>query len=155
MRRRFKTAEYERATQEFLYKITYRFTGMPATYNYWNYPDVLLWGEDSEGNFLVPDFLVIYFNETYAHPYEKRYALERQLANHIPPKWDCYWFFGQGFIWAERREFGESSILPVKVQNMNRHAAHNYDLSLVQNNGHREVLEDGNVVFVVPQYESN
>jgi hypothetical protein len=148
MRHRFKTAEYERSMQRFLYQITHRFTGMPNADIYWNYPDVFLW----DG--LTPDLVAIYFNIELAYPYEKRRALELQLAHHFPPRWDCYWLFDQGHIWAERRDFNEPSIFPPEIQNKNRHAAHQYDLQLSQN-GHKEMLEDENVVFMVPQYESD
>ena len=140
--------------REYLYRNTHRFIGMPAAQNTWLYPDIKLWGEDANGNNLLPDFVVFYFDQSYAYPYEKRWALERHLAELIPPRWDCYWFFTDGYIFAERRDFGEPSILPENIRNMNRHAVHQYDTSLASTNGHfKEVLEHENVVFMVPQSE--
>jgi hypothetical protein len=154
MRKRFNSAQYTREVQQYLYTITHRFIGMPSGLNYWNYPDIFYWGENEQGSNLIPDLVAIYFNETYAYPYEKRRALESQLSRHIPPRWDCYWFFGEGFIWAERKDIGEPSILPQWIQNKNRHIAHLYDLELkelVETNGYnKEMLEDENVVFMVP-----
>lgn len=158
-KKRFKRDAYELRMQEHLYTITYRFLGQPAPGNRWLYPDIMLWDEDRNGNNLIPAFVIFYFNPTYRYPYEKRWALERQLADHIPDKWDCYWFFGEGYIFAERRDDELGSALPESVRNMNRHAAHQYDVFLAaqgedfSGNGHKEILEDENVVFVVPQPE--
>jgi hypothetical protein len=140
--------------RRYLYINTHRFVGMPAVDNAWLYPDILRWGQDTDGNFFIPDFVIIYYDQSYAYPYEKRWALTRQLSDLIPPRWDCYWFLGQGYIYAERRDFDEPSIFSENIRNMNRHAAHQYDTSLASTNGHfKEVLEDGNVMLVVPQHE--
>ena len=154
MARKFNAWKYDEAMRLYLYQNTHRFIGMPAVQNTWLYPDIMYWGEDIDGNNLIPDFVIFYYDQSYAYPYEKRWALERQLADLIPPNWDCYWFFGQGYIFAERRDYGEPSILPESIRDMNRHAAHRYDRQLAETNGHyKEALEDANTVFTVPAHE--
>jgi hypothetical protein len=153
MSKRFNRLMYEEGMRRYLYINTHRFTGMPAVDNAWLYPDIKLWGEDEDGDNLIPDFAIIYFNQSYAYPHEKRWALERQLANLIPPRWHCYWFFGEGYIYAER-DYGLPSILPETIRNMHLHIVHQYDKLLAETNGYlKEVLEDESVVFVVPQSE--
>jgi hypothetical protein len=150
-RKKFNPSQHEYRVRAYLHTITHRFIGQPNNGNTWLWPDVFYWGQDPEGNFYIPDLVAFYFNPTFAYPYEKRWGLERQLGKCIPPRWDCYWFFDQGYIFGERKDIGEESIVPVWMQNMNQHAAHKYDEDLARlssTNGHKEIEHGDDLLLV-------
>jgi hypothetical protein len=122
---------------------------MPAVYNRWNYPDILFWGRDDQGNWYIPDLVTFYFNRTFRYPYEKRFQFNRQLADHFPPRWESYWFFTEGFILAERITPGLPRLIPLKVQMMNWHVANLYD----KDESGGEVIDNENNLFMVPSSE--
>lgn len=157
--RRFNAARFAWEMQEHLHVITYRFLNLPPPGNRWYYPNVMAWDENERGDNLIPAFIIFYYNPSYLYPYDDRRALQRQLQQQIPEHWDCYWMFGQGFLFAEHREDGIPSFLPEEMKNQNRHAAHQYDEYIASlgedysRNGHKELPEDEDVVLLVPPYE--
>lgn len=155
---RFRAAEYQRNVEEYLHSITYRFLNLPPPGNRWFYPDVKLWDEDKYGRNIVPGFVIFYFNQSYRYPYEKRFALKQQLQNHIPESWDLYWFFGEGYIYAERKGEGIESVISPAVREMNYRGVSAYDETLSrlkpETNGHKD-LEDADDLLMVQYTESD